>query len=518
MASSADRTIVFVTIVCYILVMVGVALYYSRKVKKASDLTVGGRNAGAWLSALSYGTAYFSAVMFVGYAGATGWNFALWATLAGIGNAVFGSYFAWKVLATRTRDVSRRLKIKSMPQYLSMRFSSHGIRTFSAVVIFIFLIPYSASVYKGLASICKVMLGISELPCMIVIALVSAALLFFGGYLAQVRADFVQGIVMMVGVTLMILFVIRSRSVSGTEKLLDGFRGIASYAGNGGLPSLTGSQWVSLIATVLMTSFGTWGLPQMIQKYFGIKDDAQAKKGIIISTVFCVLVAGGGYFIGGLAHMFFSELPAGGQDYLIPNMLLKSDMPSILTGIVIVLLISASVSTLSSISLTASSVFSMDLIKERRKNMSDDSLKKLLKLSCLLFVAFSFVVANTDTPILDMMSYSWGIISGSFLAPYVLPLYWKRMNRAGAWAAIISGFSVAIIPAGCKVLSYAFTNDTVTFLAGKGPVFAVAAMIISILAAVVVTLLTSKSSSEESASELFYTGDVRNLSDGTQKI
>ena len=272
------KWIIWLTIGVYIALMAVIGITQGKKAKSIADLTVGGRNAGAWLSALSYGTAYFSAVMFVGYAGGTGKGFALWGILAGLGNAVFGSWLAWKVLARRTRDASARLKLKTMPQFLDARYTSSKMKLFACLVIFIFLIPYSASVYNGLASVADVLLGIDAGICKIIIAVVAALLLVFGGYLVQARADFMQGIVMMFGVALLIVCVIRSKAVGG-------FEGLIEYAKNtgvqpsrtNGLPTLNASQWISLLATVLMTSFGTWGLPQMVTKYFGIKDDKQAK-------------------------------------------------------------------------------------------------------------------------------------------------------------------------------------------------------------------------------------------------
>lgn len=510
-----QKAVIAITVAAYIVLMAVVSAVSAKKVTRASDLTVGGRNAGAWLSALSYGTAYFSAVMFVGYAGATGWNFSLYGVLAGLGNAVFGSYLAWKLLARRTRDVSYRLKIKSMPQFFELRYGSKGLRTFSSVIMFIFLIPYSASVYKGLASVCNVVLDIPEMTCMIIIAAVAALLLVFGGYMAQVRADFVQGIIMMFGVALMIFFVVRCDAVGGA-------RGIAEFAENGGLPSLSSSQWVSLMATVLMTSFGTWGLPQMVQKYFGIKNDDQAKKGIIISTFFALLVSGGGYFIGSLGHMFFDKMPEGGQDYIVPNMLKSASLPSVLLGIILVLLISASVSTLASISLTAGSIFSLDIIKEKfDKSISDKNLKILIKAVCFLFVVCSFVVANTDTPILDMMSYSWGIISGSFMAAYLLPLYCKRINRIGAFASVASGFAIAVVPAFSKCVLLAAGSPqnaegalkTFSDLASKGPLFACIAMAVSLVVCFAVSLLTPQNL-KKCDTDYFYNGCVDRSHDG----
>ena len=509
-----NKISIWITIGIYIVLMAVIGITQGKKAKSIADLTVGGRNAGAWLSALSYGTAYFSAVMFVGYAGGTGKGYALWGVLAGLGNAVFGSWLAWKVLARRTRDASARLKLKTMPQFLGVRYSSPAMKLFACIVIFIFLVPYSASVYKGLASVAEVLLDIPVEICMVIIAVVAALLLVFGGYLAQARADFMQGIVMMVGVTLLIICVIRCKAVGGLEGLKEYAKlGDAVPSKTNGLPELTASQWVSLLATVLMTSFGTWGLPQMVQKYFGIKNDAQAKKGVTISTFFALLVAGGGYFIGSLCYRYedvfkFTGDGAVHQDYIVPNMLKHSELPSVLLGIVLVLLIAASVSTLCSVTLTACSTLTIDFIKHFKKNMSDKKSSLTIKILCVVFVLLSYIIANSETAILDMMSYSWGIISGSFLAPYVIALYWKKMNSKGAWAGIISGFSVAIVPAAAKLISGVVPGDAVVKLAGQGPLFACIAMVVSIVFCVTVSAVTKPSVRENA--DFFYNGETAN--------
>ena len=130
------ETTIWIVIAIYAIVMLAVGVIHSKNSSGGmASFTVGGRNAGAWISALSYGTAYFSAVMFIGYSGGSGWNYGLYATLVGIGNAVFGSLLAWKVLAGRTREVTRRLKIKSMPQLFEMRYQSNGMKLFSCCLI-----------------------------------------------------------------------------------------------------------------------------------------------------------------------------------------------------------------------------------------------------------------------------------------------------------------------------------------------------------------------------------------------
>ena len=338
---------IWIVIGVYAIFMLAVGILYSRKGTDMASFTVGGRSAGAWISALSYGTAYFSAVMFIGYSGGSGWSYGLWSVLVGIGNAVFGSLLAWLVLADRTREYTRKHDIRSMPQLFETRFKSSKMRLFACVVIFVFLIPYSASVYKGLTSVCSVILGIDEQVCMIIIAIASALLLVLGGYIATLKADFVQGFVMMIGVTALIVLVVLSPQVGGLSR---GLSNMAEYMRSHQMLPLSDRPAVALISTLLMTSFGTWGLPQMVHKYYGIRDRQEVRRGTVISTVFALLVAGGGYFIGSLSHLFFGEtMPQGGKDFLVPLMLDQADLPDLLVGVILVLLISASVSTLSSI-------------------------------------------------------------------------------------------------------------------------------------------------------------------------
>ena len=473
---------IWIVIGVYAIFMLAVGILYSRKGTDMASFTVGGRSAGAWISALSYGTAYFSAVMFIGYSGGSGWSYGLWSVLVGIGNAVFGSLLAWMVLADRTREYTRKHDIKSMPQLFEKRFGSAKMRLFACVVIFVFLIPYSASVYKGLTSVCSVILGIDEQVCMVIIAIASALLLVLGGYIATLKADFVQGFVMMIGVSALIVLVVLSPQVGGLSK---GIANMGEYMKSHEMLPLTGKPAVALISTLLMTSFGTWGLPQMVHKYYGIKDRQEVKRGTVISTVFALLVAGGGYFIGSLSHLFFGEtMPEGGKDFLVPLMLDQAGLPDLLVGVILVLLISASVSTLSSITLTACSTVSMDLVKPTiAKKMNEKDLAALTRILCLVFVVMSYFIANYPTPILEMMSYSWGIISGSFLAPYLLSLYWKGINRAGAWAGMLGGFLAAFLPAAIS----GFTTP-------DGPLYACLAMAVSFALCFVVSKAAGKKS------------------------
>ncbi len=497
-----NQAVIWITIAVYVIFILAVGILNSRKSKSITEFTVGGRNAGAWLSAFSYGTAYFSAVMFIGYAGGTGWKYGIWGILPGIGNAVFGALLAWLVLANRTREVTRRLEIKSMPQLFEKRFGSQAMKTFCTAVIFIFLVPYSASVYKGLTSVCSVLLGVNENICMIVIAVAAILIVILGGYGATLKADVVQGAVMLIGVILLIIAVMRSEIVGGFS---DGIEAITQKTEELGL---TASSHIGLWATVLMTSFGTWGLPQMVHKYYGIKDEREVKRGTVISTLFCLVVAGGGYFIGSLARLFFDsldEIPgagAGKTDYLVPNMLAMSDISEVLIGVILVLLIAASVSTLASVTITASSTLTMDFIKAKiARNMDDIKTAMVTRIMCVIFVVMSYFIANSNTPILDMMSYSWGIISGSFLAPYMISLYWKKLNKAGAWAGVLGGFFTALPPVICKLFLPEISLPVFGAIKDMGPHFACLAMVISFVLCFAVSAVTKNT---EATGKEFY--------------
>ncbi len=490
--------VIWITVAGYIGIITFIGFFNRKSAKNINDFTVGGRNAGAWMSAFSYGTAYFSAVMFVGYAGGTGWRYGLWGILPGLGNALFGALLAWVVLAKKTREYTRANEIKSMPQYFHKRYGSQAMKLFSVIVIFIFLTPYSASVYKGLASISAVLLNVDATIAMVVIASLSAIIVITGGYAATLKADFFQGLIMLVGVIALVFSVVRAGQVGG---FTEGIRRMTTE-GMAQELNLSTVSVIGLGALVMMTSFGTWGLPQMIHKYYGIKDDKEVKRGTIISTVFAFVVAVGGYFIGSLSRLFYnsetfaSELGSD-PDYLIPNILSKSDLSDILLGVVFVLLIAASVSTLSSLTITASSTLSMDLVQDRIIKKKDYNIAPLTKIFCLVFVALSYFIANSQTPILDMMSYSWGIISGSFLAPYMVGLYSKKVSTAAAWTGMLGGFVTASPPLIAKLTGVSWSLGEFGPVAGLGAHFACLAMIVSLVLTLAVTFISPNPEEEE---------------------
>ena len=432
-------------------VMVYVGFYCRKHSTDVNGFVLGGRSVGPWLTAFAYGTSYFSAVIFVGYAGQFGWKFGLAATWVGIGNALIGSLLAWVILGRRTRVMTQHLQSATMPDFFEKRFDAKSLKIAASIIIFIFMIPYTASLYNGLSRLFRMAFGIDYSVCVIVMAVLTAVYVIVGGYMATAVNDFIQGIIMLFGIVAVIGAVLGNNG--GFIASLNGLAATSDDTiANGTIPgifnSFFGPDPISLFGVVILTSLGTWGLPQMIGKFYAIKSEGSIHKGTIISTVFAIIVAGGCYFLGGFGRLFSVELgaaaggnPQGGFDNVIPTML--SSLSPFLLAVVIILVLSASMSTLSSLVLTSSSTVTLDLIKGRMvKNMDEKKQLLVLRVLIVVFIVISAALAIVQSKtgiafIAQAMGISWGAMAGAFLAPFLYGLYWKRTTAAGCWASML---------------------------------------------------------------------------------
>ncbi len=430
-------------------IMVGVGFYCRRHATDVNGFVLGGRSVGPWLTAFAYGTSYFSAVIFVGYAGQFGWKFGVSATWIGMGNAFLGSLLAWLVLGKRTRLQTQHLGTATMPEYFGKRFQSDALKIVASIIVFVFLIPYTASLYNGLSRLFEMAFpGVSYNVCVIAMAALTGVYVIAGGYMATAINDFIQGIIMIGGIIAVIAAVI-----SGHGGLSSAMTELSQVECSvpGGFASLFGPDPFSLFCVVILTSLGTWGLPQMVQKFYAIKSEKSIAKGTIISTVFAVIVAGGCYFLGGFGRIsgvaVEAGLPLGGYDAVVPAML--QNLSDILIGVVIVLVLSASMSTLSSLVLASSSTLTLDMIKGHvMKNMDEKKQVLVMRVFIVVFIAISaFIAINKDKLgyIADMMGISWGALAGAFLAPFLFGLYSKKVTKASVWASFIFGSGIMIL-------------------------------------------------------------------------
>ncbi|MGE4352984.1 MAG: sodium:solute symporter [Oscillospiraceae bacterium] len=440
-----------VMLVLFFSVMLAVGLYCRRHATNVDGFVLGGRSVGPWLTAFAYGTSYFSAVIFVGYAGQFGWKYGIASTWIGIGNALLGSLLAWVILGRRTRLLTHKLSSATMPEFFGKRYGSKALKIGASLIVFVFLIPYTASLYNGLSRLFGMAFNINYTVCIIVMAILTGIYVIAGGYMATAINDFIQGIIMLVGIVSVIAAILSLNggffaSVSALASVSDPTASDIP----GVFASFFGPDPFNLFCVVILTSLGTWGLPQMVQKFYAIKDEKAINKGTVISTFFAIIVAGGCYFLGGFGRLFSDkiDIAANGYDSIIPAML--ENLPDVLIGIVVILVLSASMSTLSSLVLASSSTLTLDLIKDNLvKNLDEKAQVLIIRLLIVVFIAISVVIAIVQytshvTFIAQLMGLSWGALAGAFLAPFLYGLYWKRATAAGAWASFIFGTGIMI--------------------------------------------------------------------------
>ncbi|MDR1691731.1 MAG: sodium:solute symporter [Oscillospiraceae bacterium] len=488
--------------------MVAIGLISRKKAATVEGFVLGGRRVGPWMSAFAYGTTYFSAVIFVGYAGTHGWNIGVASIWIGIGNALIGCLLSWKLLAARTRRMTHVLGARTMPELLEGRYLSKNMKIVSACIIFVFLMPYAASVYKGLGMLFSsvffpdldpvadtAFLGMSATNlCILIVAVLTAAYLVLGGYTAIALSDFIQGIIMIAGVVVLVVAMTLHPNVGGFGNVLSGLakvdKGLTDFTGGG--------QWSFLLTNILLTSLGVFGLPQMAQKFYAIRDQASVKRATVVSTVFALIIGCGAYYVGSLSRLVLSEVPKGGTDAIIPTMLMNAFSDSIpgmiLLAVILLLVLSASMSTLSSVVLTSATAITVDLVF--RLKTDEKRQINITRLFCLLFVACSFVFATFNfAVIVSIMSYSWGVVAGCFIGPYVWGLFSQKITRAGAWAGMLGALATVLIMTvsgtaanlGGSTLYEAFSAAS-----KNSPLFGVAAMGVSLFLVPIVSLLTQK--------------------------
>lgn len=436
-----------ILLLVFLLIMISVGVWGMKKTTTLDDFFLGGRSIGPWVSAFAYGTTYFSAVVFIGFAGKLGWGFGLTAVFIGIGNAVLGAMLAWLLFARRTRVMTQNLNTMTMPEFLEARYNSEHMKMFAALLIFIFLMPYSASVFKGLGHLFETTFNISFDFALIILVAITGIYLVLGGYFAVTVTDFIQGFIMLAGAIGMVIVIVYK--AGGLTEAISTVQ--TNYELH--VPLAQRPSALTVASLIFMTSFGTWGLPQMVQKFYAIKNETVIKKAAIITTCFALIIGVAAYFTGAMSHIFFDleNIPrlASGSinfDMIIPT-LLSQQLPEVLLAVIMLLVLSASMSTLASIILVSSSAITIDLYKGYlHKDVSEKQSVLMMRILSGVFVFGSYLISKMQLGfIVTLMSLSWGVLSGAFMAPYILGIFSKKITKAGAYAGLYCGAGTAII-------------------------------------------------------------------------
>jgi SSS family solute:Na+ symporter len=361
--------------------------------------------------------------------------------------------------------MTQHIESRTMPDFFGTRFADQGLRVVASVIAFVFLIPYTAGVYKGISTLFEMGFGIPYEICVVIMAILTAIYVILGGYKATAMNDFIQGIIMLFGIVAVIVAVLNVQGglFTAVEKLA-ALPSDTDPTVNGGFATWFGPDPWGLLGVVVLTSLGTMGLPQMVGKFYSISDESAIRRGTVISTVFAFIVAGGCYFLGGFGRLFGMPpvLPNGklAFDSIVPSMLVT--LPDVLIALVVLLVLSASMSTLASLVLTSSSTMTLDLIYRDKKSLPgeveegtiDDIVSAkierrkvvVMRVLIMFFIAISLLIAlNPPTFIAQLMGISWGALAGAFLAPFMLGLYWRGVTKTAVWACFVWGVGITVV-------------------------------------------------------------------------
>jgi len=437
-----------IVISAFALMTIIVGIIGMRKTRSFSDFFLGGGNIGPWMTAFTYGTAYFSAVLFIGFAEKIGWGFGYSGMWVAVCNALIGVLGVWWLLGNRVKNMSVEYKVSTVAEYFEKRYDSRFLKLFAAITIFVFFIPYTAAVFMGLSYLFRANFNINYTLALVFMGGFTAIYLVLGGYKSMAIIDVIFGMIMTVGVSILLFSTIYK--AGGLENITQTLAVI-----NPKLTQIVGPPgWWPLFSLIFLTSIAPFAMPQLVQKFYAIKDKRSIKIGMIASTAFALLITGVGYFTGATTRFFLNpqDSPMAVSDgkpifdALMPE-LLSNVIPESLSVLILLLILSASMSTLAALVLISSSSLSKDMYAGFiNKNVSDKSLTILMRLSSLFFVFLSVVLAYLKpATIVAILGISWGAIGSVFLGPFIWGLFTKRASKTGAIASSVLGLAVCLI-------------------------------------------------------------------------
>jgi SSS family solute:Na+ symporter/sodium/proline symporter len=433
----------------YALLIIVVGIMGMRKTRSFSDFFLGGGKVGAIMSAFSYGTAYFSAVVFIGFAGKVGWGFGYSGIWIGVLNALLGVLAVWGILGWKVKKMSVEMGVHTMSEFLEKRYQSPGLKLIASIAIFIFLIPYSAAVFIGLSYLFSSSFeSMQYWHAVVFMGVFTAVYIVMGGYKSMAMMDTVFGIIMTAGVLILAAYTIHAGGglTAITNKLNTINPGLTAPVGPPG--------WWPLLSLILLTSVAPFAMPQLMQKFYAIRDRKAIRTGMIASTLFALLIGGIAYFLGSTTRVFLDPEIAPGAffsdgkpnvDALMPELLARV-IPESLSILILLIILAASMSTLAALVLISSSSFTKDFYAGFiNKNMSDKGLTTMMRGASLFFVLLSVVLALIKpSTIVSILAMSWGAIGSAFLGPFIWGLFWKKTTKMAAYASMFIGLATCI--------------------------------------------------------------------------
>jgi SSS family transporter len=429
-------TVYVLVLVVYLGALAAIGMAMSKKSKSAGDFAIGGRSVGPWVTALSFVAAYYSSVVIIG-GGAFGWRFGLSTLWVGAGNVLIGTTLAWIVLGRRIRRFTENLDAMALPGFFYGRYGSAEARIFSAAVTALFLIIYNVSVLKGMANAFEVLM---DLPYWAGVLISGIVILFYtavGGYLAVVWTSMVQAIVMIAALTLLTFMSLQH--VGGMSELVARLNAV-----DPGLVNTPGTWgWAGLISFTLIVSLGTWGMPQLIVRFYSIRNDQMLRLGTVIVTL-GASIALLPYLNGAVARVLVPDLESADQAIPALTALVLNDWGGalFLAGVV-----AAGMSTFAGVLIIISSSMVRDVwIQGLGRALTPAAELKANRLMSLGVGIVSLLIAlRPPALVLVLTAFSWAVIASTNLWPLLFGIYWKRTSAKATYVSMVAGVASALV-------------------------------------------------------------------------
>ncbi len=463
-----DTVQILITMIAYMAVVIAIGLFYLKLANKNSEnYFLGGRTLGPWVTAMSAEASDMSGWLLMGLPGLAYWSGLADATWTALGLAV-GTYVNWLLVSKRLRRYSVRANNSiTLPEFFSNRFreKTKVVSSISALFILIFFAVYASSCFVTCGKLFSTLFGLPYIPMMIIGAVFVFAYTIIGGFLAESASDFMQGVVMFVA--LVSVVGVSVYMAGGFGAVIDNARSIPGFFEFFGLANPTlgadGQQLVVdgapvfgaakdygllSICSMMAWGLGYFGMPQVLLRFMAIREEKELKMSRRIATVWVVISLAVAVFIGIIGRQLFpvAHLTDSSAENIFIT-LSTSFLPPILAGLVMAGILAATISSSDSYLLIAASAFAKNIYQGvLKKDASDKKVMTMSRLTLIVITLVAIIIALDEQSIIfKIVSFAWAGFGATFGPLMLFSLFWKRTNRAGAIAGMISGAAMVFI-------------------------------------------------------------------------
>lgn len=452
--------IVFIALFAIVFGILGFLGY--KKTKTKEDYFIAGRKMGGFVIALSYGATFISAVALIGFSGIASiyGHSILWLAFL---NIFVGIFIAFVFYGFRTRKIGQSLNAMTLPELLGNRFNSVKLQAVSGLIIAIFMIAYTSAVFLAIGSLFEISFGIPFEICVVIFTIIVGLYLVAGGLYAVMWTHAIQGLLMVIGMLIITVWIYsilggivpaHESAASLTSEILSNIGSpAATQAPNGltSMPTFLSPPFMMILTLIFGVGIGVLAQPQLITRYLTAKDERALRLAVPYGGVFILLMTFTAFSIGPLCNVLMVNnglMYPGTPDKVLPLIVsTESIFPQWFLFLFLFAILSAAMSTASSLFHTAGASIGRDVCEKGiLKKCTNKTSILISRLATLFLIALTlYITLNPLDVVAFMTAFFFGLMACTFLAPYTLMLYWRKISRAGAWAGILGGFIFTMI-------------------------------------------------------------------------